>query len=46
MEKNKNANVRRNSSHWMRLLRDGVIRFGFYFLLCALSLYSYILSSK
>lgn len=37
MAKNKNANVRHSSSHWTRLLRDGVIRFGFYFLLCALS---------
>ena len=37
MARNKNANVRHNSSHWMRLLRDGTIRFGFYFLLCALS---------
>ena len=37
MAKNKNANVRRNRSHWTRLLRDGILKIGFYFLLCALS---------
>ena len=37
MAKNNHASLRRSSSHWSRLVRGGVIRFGFYFLLCALS---------
>lgn len=35
--KNKNTNVRKNSSHKVRLVRDGIIRAGFYFLLATLS---------
>ena len=37
MAKNNHVSLRRSSSHWSRLVRGGVIRFGFYFLLCALS---------
>ena len=37
MAKNRNAYVHCNSNHWPRLLRDGALRFGFYFLLCTLS---------
>ena len=37
MAKNNHVSLRRSSSHWARLVRGGVIRFGFYFLLCALS---------
>lgn len=37
MAKNKNANVRRNRSHYVRMFRDGLLKAGFYFLLSALS---------
>ena len=37
MAKNNHVSLRRSSSHWSRLVRGGVIRFGFYFLLSALS---------
>ena len=37
MAKNNHVSLRRSSCHWSRLVRGGVIRFGFYFLLCALS---------
>ena len=35
--KNISANVKKNSSHRLRFLRDGILRLGFYFLLATLS---------
>lgn len=36
-KKHQSANVRRNSSHRVRLIRDGIFKAGFYFLLATLS---------